>query len=116
MSKPESTPSIPESSAGLGCLVRLAWALVGHGIILLSLVYIFERGGGRFALGAPDAVFWAAVMGCLGVRYLDISHFAGRTATGQPATSADWRRYAVILVVVAAVLWGGAHVLARFVK
>ena len=50
----------------------------------------------------------------LGVRYLDIRKFGGRTADGAaPATMAHWRRYALLLIGVCLLLWTLAHVAAR---
>ena len=108
MSKPESLAPVPRQSTGLGCLMRLGWLVIGHGLIFLSALFIYECRGG-FVLSARDVVFWAAVAACLVVRYLDVTYFHGLTASGEPATTAHWRRYAVILLLVAAALWGGVH-------
>jgi hypothetical protein len=43
------------------------------------------------------------------VRFLDIKFLDGQTATGEPATLAHWRRYAVLLIVISAIIWSAAH-------
>jgi len=101
-----SQDSMPETS-GLGCMVRLAWLLVGHVAILVDLFVIFETE--RASLSIADLVLWIVVVGCILVRYIDVSRMKGQTATGRPATRADWRRYAIMLVAVVLVLWGVAH-------
>jgi hypothetical protein len=59
-----------------------------------------------------DAAYVAVIAGMLFLRYVDIRYLNGRTASGQAATMAHWRRYAVILTVIAAALWALAHALA----
>ena len=58
-----------------------------------------------------DIVFWVVAIGVIAVRHIDITKFNGETSEGRPATLADWRRYAVRVAVMSAVLW----VFARFV-
>ena len=107
MSRDEETPTHVPETGGLGCLVRFAWLIVGHGAILLSLVWAFQSQRTGFAVA--DVVLWGAVVACIALRYLDVSRLNGLTATGRPASIADWRRYALILITAALVLWGAAH-------
>ena len=100
----------------------------GAGALLCRLVWMF---GGPLVLGvvayqtvtqkdgwlvARDVVFAIALALTIGARWLEVRSGAGETATGEPATMAHFRRYAMILLPVAAVLWvaakvAGTHVL-----
>jgi hypothetical protein len=95
-----------------GCLVRLGWMLVGHAALVLCAALIAQHT--RSFLSPADLAFWAVAALTIGVRYLDIRKFAAQTVMGEPATMAHWRRYALMLVGVALVLWGLAHVVARW--
>jgi len=57
MATPQSDASTAQQATGLGCLVRLGWLVVGHGLMLLSALFIYEWRGG-FVLSAADAVYW----------------------------------------------------------
>jgi hypothetical protein len=107
MPEPKNDTSTRETSTGLGCLIRLLWMLIGHAVMALSALTIAQGVG--FHVGVPDVVFAVATVACIAVRYWDITRFAGLTAGGEPATVTDWRRYTLILLLVALVLWGVAH-------
>jgi hypothetical protein len=107
MPRTEENPAQTPPTGNLGCLVRLAWLLVGHGVIMFALMLTFESK--RTGFGAADAVVWGAVVACIVFRYLDVSRLSGLTTTGRPASIADWRRYTLILVVATLVLWGIAR-------
>jgi hypothetical protein len=52
-----------------------------------------------------DASFWGIAALLIVTRYVDVSRFSGRTASGEPATSKDFATYAIGLLVVAASIW-----------
>lgn len=56
-----------------------------------------------------DLGYCSAVMLVLAARYLDISRFEGTTDTGEPATTEHFRRYAIKLLLAAAVVWVLVH-------
>ena len=56
-----------------------------------------------------DIIFWCVVPAMIIVRFLDIKFLDGQTATGEPARFKHWRRYAIVLVVISAVIWSAAH-------
>lgn len=91
-----------------GCLARLFWMVAGNLAIVLFAVGIGQTRAG-FSLVLQDALFWGTVLGVLVVRYVDIRYFGGETVDNQPATMADWRRYALTIVIASLVLWLGAH-------
>lgn len=95
-----------------GCLLRVFWIMVGNLALLFCAVYIAQNA--TRLVGVADAVYWAIIGSLLAARYVDIRHFQGRTAEGEPASMAHWRRYAGLLVAVSAGLWLAAHLAAYF--
>jgi hypothetical protein len=81
--------------------------LIGPAIAVLSLLLIFQNPEGGFS--STDAIMSCAVVVCVGLRYIDVSRLNGLKATSEPASIADWRRYAIVVVIVALVLCGMAR-------
>lgn len=97
-----------------GCLVRLGWMLFGSLILLFSAIGIIYHEGGF--LSVADGIFWAALAACIVLRHTDIKHLKGHTASGEPATMVHWRRYALMLLVLGAAVWGVAHGISYFYR
>lgn len=95
----QSTPS--------AILARLWWMLGGNVVLAFSLIFILRHEGSFFH--PADGVFWIIVATLVAIRYLDIRFLDGQTATGQPASMADWVRYVVLLLACSTVLWVIAH-------
>jgi len=96
-----------------GCLagiVRILWLEVGNAALLLLTVLITEQR----ALSGLDISFWAIVAALIIVRYIDITRLNGLTSDGEPASLRHWRRYALLLVLIAGGAWALAHWVARF--
>ncbi|MDD5676390.1 MAG: hypothetical protein PHW60_00180 [Kiritimatiellae bacterium] len=93
-----------------GCLVRLFWMGIGNIVLLVCAIYIVHTPA-RF-LSFADLGYWLSVLAMIAVRYVDIHRYGGATATGEPATTAHWRRYAIRLTAGALVAWIGIHLLA----
>ncbi len=104
------TPPQPKDSVS-GCLVRLAWMLLGNVALFVAGIFIARHTGGFFSLA--DAAFWAVAALMIGVRRVDIERFRGQTVMGGAATMAHWRRYVAVLLLVALAGWGLAHGIAR---
>ncbi len=99
----------PAASSLLGCLIPVFWMLIGNGILAICALVIAANQSS--ILNSADALYWITV-GCLLVaRFVDIRYLGGRTSEGNSATMAHWRRYAVILVVMSAVLWILVHLM-----
>jgi hypothetical protein len=98
------------SGSSLGCLARLFWMFLGVFALVISAILIAQKPWRRVSAG--DVVFWAIAVALLCVRYADIKFLGGETATAQPASMRDWRRYAVLLTGVSVCLWVLAHGLA----
>ena len=113
MPQPKNDPPSPEQSTGLGCFVRLVWLLLGNALMGLCLLFIARNKSIESLWSKFDWGYWITVAACLAVRYLDITRCHGRTAMDKPATLADWRHYALILLIAGVVLWAGAHAIGR---
>ena len=88
-------------------LARPFWMFFGNFILLISAANICV--GKNKQSHVSDIVFWGAVMALIVVRFLDIKFLKGQTAMGAPATIKHWRNYAILLIVIAVVIWSAAH-------
>jgi hypothetical protein len=111
MVAPKPTQSSKQET-GLGCLTRLSWMLLGNVGILISSVSIAKHNGSF--LSYADLAYWLIIAFVIGIRYIDITRMQGLTATGEPATINNWRRYVLYMGIFACVLWGIVHAIARF--
>jgi len=98
-----------------GCLLRVFWMVLGN-IALFFMAYFIAvpPSGSRQTLSVFDAVYAATVGALILSRYLDIRYCSGATASGGPATMANFRRYVLILVIASLAIWGGAHAISYF--
>lgn len=106
---PVAAPS-PESTAsnsGLGLLLRLFWMIFGTVVLGFSGLYILWNREGFFSVA--DISYGAIVPLLIAARYLDIAKFHGATGTGEPATMAHWRRYALGVLVISVAAWVILH-------
>lgn len=92
------------AQTGGGCLLRVFWMLLGNIILAMTAYNIAILHDSGFAVTA-SIVIWVTVAAMLGARYLDIKRFRGQTASGEPATMTNWRRYAIALVGIWLVVW-----------
>ena len=92
-----------------GCLLRIIWMVLGNIGLLVCAYLIANRAGGFFAFSARDIVYGTIIVGLIVSRYIDVRHVGGATVFGTPASMATFRRYLVILFVVALCLWVAAH-------
>lgn len=93
--------------APAGCALRLFWMLVGNAIVYASLAMI-AMDGAAFP-SALDGVAWVTVVLTILARRVDITRWSGKTASGEPATLAHWRRYALTVILVTAAASAIAH-------
>jgi len=99
---------------GAGCLVRLYWIFLGNAVLMFLLVFIFEKRPAFPSL--IDVACLATVASLIAVRYVDIRFLDGQTGTGDPATMAHWRRYALLTGIVGSGLWLLARAFTHFLK
>ncbi|MCY3023451.1 MAG: hypothetical protein NTW87_31100 [Planctomycetota bacterium] len=106
---PDTKSETPaQQTSTFGCLLRLVWMLVGNAVLMYSVIWIAVKAD-THSLSVIDAVYAAGLFAVVFSRYLDIRHFNGTKGTGEPATMSDWRRFALLVVVSALVVWGAAH-------
>lgn len=104
---PDPARQLAEFDRPGGCLLRLFWMAFGNMALVLITTVIVKRG----AFSAVDVAYWLVVVALIVVRYVDITRFAGRTASYEPATLRHFRRYVFGLLASAAAVWTCIHVL-----
>lgn len=101
----------PARSRALGALARIYWMFLGNMLLmLLACALLLEPGSGWV-----DAAFFGAAASIVLVRVLDVSVLGGTTADGEPSSRADVRRFVVLYLFLAVVVWGAAKVMVRLV-
>jgi len=96
-----------QQTRGVGAIfLRVYWMFLGNIVLALSFLGI-ATGDNPFGWG--DVGYWFAIVTMTAARYVDITRYEGLTGTGERATVADWRKYAMGLVVGGLVAWLGAH-------
>ena len=106
MSAPTNQP-IDKQRGILAILARTFWMFLCNFALMVCAANIFM--GESKSTRTSDIIFWCVVPAMIIVRFLDIKFLDGQTATGEPATLAHWRRYAVLLIVISAIIWSAAH-------
>ncbi|GEM_PF-5189742 len=103
---PGQATETSEHGSPVGCLVRLAWLLLGPAALFFTAARVAD-GRGPHRLDA-DLAFFAVAAAMVALRYLDVTRLDGQRANGQRATRQDFRRYALLVTVVAVLVWGAA--------
>lgn len=98
-----------QGESGVRWLVRFFWMVVGTVILAFSAAFIVRRG----ALGLADGTFWLAVLLMAAARFVDILYLGGKTVEGHAATPRDLCRYLTLMPFITALIWLGAHAVAR---
>jgi hypothetical protein len=91
----------------LALLARIFWMALGNFALLICAANIFM--GESSSTRVSDIIFWSVVPAMIIVRFLDIKFLDGQTTTGEPATLSHWRKYAVLLIIISAIIWSVAH-------
>jgi hypothetical protein len=102
-------PKTDSSPPFLGAVARLYWMLLGNAVLALIAFRIAQPGPERTWI--TDVAFWTVAASLVLVRYLDIVRLGGTTASGEPASSRDWRGYSWRLLLIALAVWIVAHAL-----
>ena len=99
------------SGSMLALLARLYWMLLGNMAVAISAAAVASAASSP---SPADAVLGASVLSLIAVRYADIVYLDGATAEGEPATIADFRRYAVGVAGLGLALWVACTAISRF--
>lgn len=104
----------PRERTGIATVgARLTWVILGPMALFLIVITIVS--GGRGWTTWLDAAFGAVVGLMLFGRWVEQRSGKAMTATGEPSTVADVRRYALVLLVMMAAVWVGANVLGNHI-
>lgn len=88
--------------SGRAIVVRVYWMFFGFIPMVASIAAIVES---TRVPSAADVAFCASVLSIVLARFYDVTMLNGRTAEGEPATIADWRRHAGWLLAIATIFW-----------
>lgn len=92
---------------------RVMWFFFGPLVLVLAAVGILTSGSGWTT--ALDAVYLTVVALMVWGRWVEQRSGQAMTATGEPATWKDFRRYVEVLVPLAAAVWIAANLLGNHV-
>ena len=95
-----------------GCLPRLFWGLIGNAILWYCTLLIQQQVYGQGFFSPLDIIYWATVGAMVIIRFADIRYLHGETYHGEPATMSHFRRYLLLMPIVALGIWILAHALA----
>ena len=98
----------------LAILARIFWMFLGNFALMICAVTILIGEGGSTRI--PDIIFWCVVPAMIIVRFLDIKFLDGQTVTDKPATLVHWRKYTILLVICAAIIWSAVRAAAHLFK
>jgi hypothetical protein len=104
---PREAPANDNAQSSLGCVARLTWLLGGNVALGMLALTILETP--PWKLTVADLLFWLAVAGVIGIRYVDVARLGGTTSSGEPATHRHFSRYAVRFATVWTLAWAGAQ-------
>jgi hypothetical protein len=71
--------------------------------LLLSAFILADRPAWTF--GLPDVAYWAIAIAAIVARIVDVVHFGGTTAEGEPATRRDLVRFVGLVALTSVVAW-----------
>jgi hypothetical protein len=98
----------PPVVTGMTPLVaRVVWFFLGPMVLLVTLWGILSQGSGWITL--LDGFYLVIVVLMIGARWVEQRSGQATTAMGERATWADFRRYATLLVPLAAGAWIAAN-------
>jgi hypothetical protein len=98
-SRSDSSPTTPLTPTFL----RLYWMVVGNAITVVLWINIAFNLMPQFK--TFSVLFFLNIAGMITARYTDIRYHNGETSNGDPATMGHWKKYVIILSIVAGGLW-----------
>lgn len=107
-----AAPGRPVMTSFVAAGTHLFWIFFGPVVMALLLVSITMRW--TFDLSTTDFAYFLVATAVFACRWIDQRSGQATTGTGELATWADFRRYAIRLPPVAVGMWVGAKLLAGF--
>jgi hypothetical protein len=89
---------------------RLYWMIAGPFALAICAIRLTDWAGGR--LGPLDVIYFLLLGGMLLARRMEFRHGQPLTATGEPATAAHLRRYALVVTILGLGIWVAAKLVA----
>jgi hypothetical protein len=99
----------PGDTTASSLIARVYWMIAGPLVLFLFAMTIVSRGNGW--LTTTDFAFLALVAGLVLARWYEFQKGSPKTSTGEAATSADLRKYALGASVVGIAVWIFANLL-----
>jgi hypothetical protein len=96
---------MPQSTSFRAVFGRLTWMLFGPMLLLLTTTLVVNSKG-LFTIA--DLAFFLVLGAMAFGRWLEFRSGAPQTATGEPATQQDLRKYVIALGILGLLIWGGA--------
>lgn len=88
-------------------LIRFFWMFLGNVCLFFIIIGIWEKHIASFTM--LDVYYGAIVFTSLIIRYIDIVHFNGTTADGEPATLKEWKQYSISFLLIASAILCVTH-------
>lgn len=104
--------SSQQTTALVPFLSRVFWGVLGPAFLLLCFLQIIGYGGGW--LTQADIIFLGVLVGLPVARWLEFRAGNPLTATGQPATTAHLRRYALKTLLIGLTVWAVANLIGNY--
>jgi hypothetical protein len=101
------------SDSQLILLGRVFWMMAGPAMLLLCTILILSPPGTGWHTAA-DIVYWIALAGMIGGRWLEYQGGNPRTGTGEPATPAHLWRYMLAVALIGPAVWVVANVVSNY--
>lgn len=101
----------PTSSLTL-LLARVFWIMLGPAVLFLLAIAVVQNPGGWFTV--PDLAFLTVLSLTLLARQLEFRGGHPRTATGEPATAADLKRYSRFALSLGLGTWVLANLVSNY--
>jgi hypothetical protein len=102
----------PAPTPGYAGFARLGWMFLGPMLLLILAFSILNEGGGWFA---PRSIAFLGLLAfVVFCRWAEFHAGGATTADGDPATSADIRRYALFAALTGTAIWATANLIALY--
>ncbi len=93
----------PQYDPFFPAFLRVYWLFIGNMAIFVTAGVLFFRQIDSLFL--VHIAYWLFLTLQILARYVDIRYYAGKTGDGEPATMADWQRYALLYAIIGPCLW-----------
>jgi hypothetical protein len=107
------SPSPIPTTSMIPAFGRLFWMMVGPLALVLTTYFIVTSGSGWTT--TINVLFFVILGGMIFGKWLEFRGGSPETSTGEPATTADLRRYILVAVIAGPIVWVIANILGNCV-